>query len=55
MEYGMLFFVLSMSVLAQVSPMPDSYGLPLGQKTLELSLSVLPPSPFEFRGIRIGD
>jgi len=55
MKYVMLFFVLSVSVLAQVSAVPDSYGLRLGQKTLELSLSVLPPSPFEFRGIRIGD
>jgi hypothetical protein len=48
-------FVVSLFAFAQVSPVPDASGLQSSRKAPVFPLAVLQPTPFEFRGIRIGD
>lgn len=55
MKHVMLCLLLMLSASAQIPAIPDVSGLLSGRKGLALPGSVLPPAPFEFRGIRIGD
>ena len=55
MKYAMLCLLLTLSASAQVPTIPDVPGSLSGRENLQLPQSVLPPAPFEFRGIRIGD
>jgi hypothetical protein len=48
-------FVVSLFAFAQVSAVPDASGLQSSRKAPVFPLAVLQPTPFEFRGIRIGD
>jgi hypothetical protein len=48
-------FVVSLFAFAQVPPVPDASGLQSSRKAPVFPLVVLQPTPFEFRGIRIGD
>jgi hypothetical protein len=57
MKYVMYLsiFVVSLFAFAQVPAVPDASGLQSSRKAPAFPLAVLQPSPFEFRGIRIGD
>jgi hypothetical protein len=48
-------FVVSLFAFAQVPAVPDASGLQSSRKAPAFPLAVLQPTPFEFRGIRIGD
>jgi hypothetical protein len=48
-------FVVSLFASAQVPAVPDASGLQSSRKAPAFPLAVLQPTPFEFRGIRIGD
>jgi hypothetical protein len=57
MKYVMYLsiFVVSLFAFAQVPAVPDASGLQSSRKAPAFPLAVLQPTPFEFRGIRIGD
>jgi hypothetical protein len=50
-----LTIVVSLFAFAQVPAVPDASGLLSGRKAPAFPVAVLQPTPFEFRGIRIGD
>jgi hypothetical protein len=57
MKYVMCLpiIVVSMLTFAQDPAVPDASGLPPSRRRPASPLAVLQPTPFEFRGIRIGD
>ena len=57
MKYVMCLpiIVVSMLAFAQDPAVPDASGLPPSRRGPASRLAVLQPTPFEFRGIRIGD
>lgn len=57
MKYVMYLsiIVVSLFAFAQVPAVPDASGLRPSRRGQAFPLAVLQPTPFEFRGIRIGD
>jgi hypothetical protein len=57
MKYVMCLSIILVSMLAfaQDPAVPDASGLPPSRRGPASRLAVLEPTPFEFRGIRIGD
>jgi hypothetical protein len=51
----LLIIGVSLFAFAQIPVLPDAAGLGSGRKAPSFPSAVLPPIPFEFRGIRVGD